>query len=381
MPPLSIMLVAGDPSGDQHTAPVIRQLKKEVPECRCFGIGGSHMQTEGFEALLPFDEFNRMGYIEILSHISFFLNAKKLLVSKMKTDRPDLLICIDYSGFNTPIMKEAHALGIPVLWYIAPKFWAWKKKKHTSNLKNYATHVATIFPFETDQLKPYMKAVSFVGNPLVENLEKQDCHVNNKNNNLLTYNNISLALVPGSRPHEIQKILPVMVESFKKLKETYPKITAKLSRCPHIKPEMYKQIIGKESIEYFDGTLEELYSNTDIAIVTSGTATLQTALMGIPMVIVYKTSFLTYILYKTLAADMNIGLPNIIAGEEIVPELIQNEMTPKLIAKKLETYIKTPKIFSSTRNRLSTLRSQLGEKKPSLELVALIKKLSGFKEE
>jgi lipid-A-disaccharide synthase len=135
----AFMFVAGDPSGDQNTAPIIRQLRRDLPDCTCYGIGGPMMQTEGFISFLPFEEFNRMGYVEVLTHLSFFLKAKKLLIREMKERKPDCVVCVDYSGFNTQIMKAAHGLGIPVLWYIAPKIWAWKKKKHTTNLQKYVS--------------------------------------------------------------------------------------------------------------------------------------------------------------------------------------------------------------------------------------------------
>ncbi len=378
----SFMFIAGDPSGDQNTAPVIRQIYKDIPGSVCYGIGGPMMQAEGFKSLLPFEEFNRMGYLEVLINIRFFIKAKKLLIKELKTNPPQILVCVDFSGFNTQIMKAAHALGIPVLWYIAPKAWAWKKKKHTTNLKNYAAHVAVIFPFEVDFFLPYLKSVSFVGNPLVEYIDGKKYSVSNSDTgDLRKKENIRLALVPGSRYHEIENVLPTMIEAYRQLKQKYPSLSATLSTCGHIPAETYKKIVGDEQVDFFDGPLEEMFQSADLALVTSGTATLQTALMGVPMVIVYRISYISYFLCKTLIKGLtHIGLPNIIAGEEVAKELLQNDMTPEKIAGSLQEFIESPDKYKATVKKLVSLKESLGSKKPSIEVTNIIKRITGINE-
>jgi lipid-A-disaccharide synthase len=283
----TVMFVAGDPSGDQNTAPIIQQIYKEIPECKCFGIGGPMMQAEGFDPMLPFGEFNRMGYLEVLLHLPFFFKAKKLLINEMKARKPGALVCVDYYGFNLQMMKAAYSLDIPVIWYIIPKIWARKNKKRLTNLVRYTSHIATIFPFEADIFLPYKKEVSFVGNPLVEFIDSHNYTIPNIGlDGLRKKESICLALVPGSRIHEIQNCLPIMIEAAKQLKQDYPHLSVKVSRCGHIPDSMYKTIAGDLTIEVSEGPLEELFAGSDLAIVTSGTATLQAALMGIPMVIV-----------------------------------------------------------------------------------------------
>lgn len=336
------------------------------------------MQAEGFKALLPFEGFNRMGYVEVLVNIKFFMKAKKLLVNELKTDPPQILVCVDFSGFNTQIMKAAHALGIPVLWYIAPKAWAWKKKKHTANLRKYATHVAAIFPFEIDFFRPYLKEISFVGNPLVEYIDSKKYTITNlETEDLRKKENIRLALVPGSRYHEIENVLPTMIEAYKQLKQKYPSFSATLSTCGHIPMETYKKIAGDQQIDFFNGPLEEMFQAADLALVTSGTATLQTALMGVPMVIVYKISYITYALYKTFIKGLtHVGLPNIIAGEEVARELLQYDMTTENIVSSLQEFIESPEKYKATVQRLVSLKESLGSKKPSVEVTNLIKQLT-----
>ncbi len=373
----NFMFIAGDPSGDQNSGPLIAQLYKEYPQCKCYGIGGPQMEAQGFKPLLPFDRFNRMGYLEVLFHLPFFLKAKNMLIEEMKRHKPNILICVDYSGFNIPIMKEAHALKIPVLWYIIPKFWARRNKNNRDALINYASSIATIFPFERDLLLPYKKETYFVGNPLVEFIETKNLKFNPSEKNLQQAQTINLALVPGSRLHEINNVLPVMISALQKLKERYPNISTTISKCTHISSKIYENLIKDRDFNSFEGPLEELFYNSDLAIVTSGTATLQTALSGVPMVIVYKISSLSFNLFKYFIADKikYVGLPNIIANESIVPELLQDKMTSQSIADAVIKYIESYNNYSETKNKLLSLRNNLGSKKPSIEMLKLISKL------
>ncbi len=379
----TFMFVAGDPSGDQNTAPVIRQITKDIPGCTCTGIGGPMMQAEGFIPTLPFEKFNKMGYLEVLLHLPFFFKAKKLLVELMEKNKPDAVVLVDYYGFNLQIMKAAHNLNIPVIWYIIPKIWARKNKKRLTNLLNYTSYITTIFPFETDIFLSHTKNVSFVGNPLVEFLDENNYSIPNMDlDDLRKKKKISLALVPGSRILEIQNSLPIMINVVKKLKQEYPQISVKISRCGHVQNDIYETIVGNLSVEFADGPLEELFSCSDLAIVTSGTATLQAALMGIPMVIVYKTSAITFALFKMLASNVKYaGLPNIIANEEVVPEYLQDEMKPQSIINTIKKYIEFPQEYTKVRNKLITIKESLGSRKPSVELTRIIKNVSNIQKD
>ena len=372
------MFIAGDPSGDHNSAAIIRKLRAEIPGARCYGIGGPKMQAEGFEPLLPFEGFNRMGYWEVLKNLPFFLRAKKLISKKLRDDRPRILVCVDFSGFNTQIMKAAHAMNIPVLWYIAPKIWAWKKKKHTTNLKRYATHVALIFPFEQEIFLPYIKEVSFVGNPLAEYIDAGGYAVSeSKAADLRKKEVIRLAIVPGSRHQEVETMLPVMLAAYRLLKQRYPNIQASVSRCGYIRDEEYQRFVKDTEVALFDGPLEDLFLSSDLALVTSGTATLQTALMGVPMVIAYKTSPITYFICRTFIKELrHIGLPNIIARDDVVPECIQDDMTPQRLAGLLEQYIESADKYTVTVKKLISLKQELGSKRPSIEVTNLIKRIS-----
>jgi lipid-A-disaccharide synthase len=365
------MFIAGDPSGDQHAAPIINRLQIIRNDVTFIGIGGPAMQRSGFQTLLPFEQFNRMGFFEVLLHLPFFLKAKKIIISWLSKNKPDCLVCVDYSGFNIPIMKAASKLGIPVIWYIAPMVWAWKKKR-AEILAKYASHICCIFPFEVQYFKPFTEHVSFVGNPTVEDLSNKKILEQKK---MALPANPHIALLPGSRMQEISRVIPAMVGAYKLLKEKYPSISGTISRYNTLDNKLFFDAIAGTDINLFSGPLSEILTTTDIAIVTSGTATLETALMGIPHVIVYKTSPITYLLAKHFIVVSHIGLPNIIAQETIAPELIQQYVTERSIFDEVNKFFLDSEYYHKTAYNLFNLKETLGAKTPSLSVADSINRL------
>lgn len=362
------MFVAGDPSGDKHAAPVLHRLKLQHPTLRATGIGGPHMEREGLTPLLPFEPFNKMGFVEVVRSLPFFLHAKKICISYLEKNRPTCLVCVDYSGFNIPMMKAAAKLKIPVVWYIAPMVWAWKKKR-AAVLGRYATHICCIFPFELPYFKPYTDAVHFVGNPVVEDLGAA------KNRGNVSFEKqapFTVAFVPGSRLQEITRLLPEMVAAYKKLKERYPQCRGVVSRHPSLNPSFFAEAVAVNDLAITTEPLAELFERATLAVVTSGTATLEAALIGIPHVIVYKTSAITYSLMKRFVVLSHIGLPNIIAEETVAPELIQQYVTDSEIVSQLDRFITDSDLYAETARKLAAIRALLGSKKPSASVAEII---------
>lgn len=375
MPPPSLMFIAGDPSGDGHAAQVIGRLRLDLPEASLWGIGGPAMEREGFRPVMPFAPFNRMGFAEVAAHLGFFLAARRSLIDIMKLRRPDALVCVDYPGLNIPLMKAAHRLGIPVVWYIAPMVWAWKRDR-AAVLGALAAHIAVIFPFEVPCFSPYRAPVSFVGNPTVEAMVRENAFAP-KPKNHSGGGGFRIAIVPGSRRQEIEHLLPRMLKAFAILKERFPGLRAMVSACPSIPASLYRKIIGGAPVEMFAGPLRELLGRTDLALVTSGTATLETALLGVPHVIAYHTSPVTYALMRQLVKAEFIGLPNIVAGKAVVPECIQGQADGGHLAAAVSRFIESPQEYGRTAGELAALRAMLGEKKPSVEVSAIITSLCG----
>ncbi len=371
MAPPSLMFIAGDPSGDQHAAAIVRQLRSEIPGVSLWGIGGPAMEKSGFTPIMPFAPFNRMGFMEVAAHIGFFLNAKKTIVAMMEKQKPDALVCVDYPGFNIPMMKAAYRLGIPVIWYIVPMVWAWKRRR-AEILGTFASHIAVIFPFEVPYFSPYRSPVTFVGNPLVEAMHREGAFAHARKTHPGN-NGFRVAIVPGSRRQEIEHLLPRMLNAFSILKQRHPGLRATVSRCSTVPAWMFRRIIGDAPVEVFEGPLREMLVRADCALVTSGTATLETALMGVPLVVAYHTSFITYAIARHLINIPRIGLPNIIAGEQIVPECIQRRADGANLAMIMERFIESPELYNTTADTFIALRQKLGEKKPSREVSAIIK--------
>jgi lipid-A-disaccharide synthase len=361
------MFVAGDPSGDKHASSIVKRLKAEMPQCDIWGIGGPDMQGAGMRALLPFKKFNKMGFFEVAMHIFFFLNAKKFLINEIRRNRPDCLVCVDYPGFNMELMKAAASMNIPVVWYIAPMVWAWKEKR-AQILAQKAAHIACIFPFEVNYFKPFTSKVSFVGNPVVEAMNTEHLHTRNS-----LEKPKRLALVPGSRRQEIKHLLPQMIQAYTILKEKYPELTVEISKCSYLSDDEFLSYTKGSDLKLFSGPLRELYARSDFAIVTSGTATLEAALMGIPHVIAYKTSPVNYQLFKHFLKIPFIGLPNIISQEMVVPECIQNDAAGESIADAFEVFLKDDSYYKITASKLLRLKNHLGAFKPSEELVKIIR--------
>lgn len=361
------MIIAGDPSGDEHAADVLRRFKENHTDLHAWGIGGPAMVEQGFEPLLPFAEFNRMGFSEVVRHLPFFYKARKLLTKAIIKRKPSVVLCVDYPGFNIPIMKQAYRLGAPVIWYIVPQVWAWKKKR-AAILGKFASHIACVFPFEQKYFTGYKAKVSFVGHPLVEKLATKSA---GKLKSVIDPASFTLGVLPGSRPQEITRMLGPFIDAALLVRQQFPGCRIVVSRYRGLDLSLFERC-KSQNIECFDGPLEELLVRCDCAIVTSGTATLTCALMEIPMVIAYRTSRLTYLLAKNFISISSIGLPNIVAGKKIVPECIQNEASPQHLAKCIEEFVTSPDHYGETRESLRSLRNILGEKKPSVEIAALI---------
>ncbi len=373
------MFLAGDPSGDEHAAAVIRRLRTVLPEAQTCGIGGPCMKEQGFEQLMPFEPFNRMGFAEVLLHLPFFLRAKSYLVKQIRERKPAVLVCVDYPGFNIPLMKTAKRMAIPVVWYIVPQVWAWKKKR-AAVLGAHASFIAVVFPFEEEYFKSFAAPVSFVGHPLVELLGGAPGGPDAGAKLAVDKNgSITLALVPGSRRQEIARMLPSMIDAAIILKQTYPGLVVRVSKCRGLPDHLFglqTQRFARRfpgCIEVSEEPLFSLIHRCDCAIVTSGTATLQTALCSVPLVIAYRTSSITFSLMKSMVRLPYIGLPNIVAGERIVPECIQDDASGRRLAEEIGRFLESKELYESTVKKLSALRERLGGKRPSHEVAAAIR--------
>jgi lipid-A-disaccharide synthase len=369
-----IFFSAGDPSGDANCEMVVREIKKRHPHWQLRGLGGPAMQRAGFESLFPFERFNAMGYWEVFKDLPFFLRQKKRFFRLLEKEQPHVLICVDYSGFNRPLMKKARELNIPVLWFIAPMIWAWKRKKHGRFLGRYASHIAVIFPFEKTHWQEFTPAVSFVGNPLYEKALAGGVtsRVFPRRDGKLT-----IAFVPGSRSAEVRNILPEYIRTYRMLVSEFPSgVHGVVSRAEML-PRALFSAAEKAGMEISEEPLEEVFKKADMAVVQSGTATLQAGFQRIPHVVVYKTSALTYCIIRLLIKNLSyIGLSNILGKKEIVPELLQKDARAENISPLLLEYAHTAKNYERTVADLDRVFAVFDSTESTENLMNLIEKLS-----
>jgi len=370
-----IFWIAGENSGDLHSSIVLQELQKQHKNYRHFGIGGSLMQKYGFKPILPFERFAVMGFIEVLKHLFFFLKVEKKIEYIFKNDPPDLIILVDYPGLNMRIAKIAAELKIPVLYYISPQFWAWKYKR-IFKLKKFTSHLAYILPFEEKYFKKHSVSSTYVGHPIAQeisvSMQKEDFAQKYK----LNMEKKWIGFLPGSRDNELKKMLPEYLESIRKLEPVNFEFL--ISRATSVSETLFTDLIMKSGISNYKIILEnnyELMKHSDFLVVTSGTATLETAFIGTPFIIAYRTSKSSYELGKRFIKIKRIGLPNIVLDKDIVPELIQDDANGENIAEQISNILNSKDEYNRISQELKDLHDILGSRKTSVEMVKLIGKL------
>jgi lipid-A-disaccharide synthase len=329
----SILVVAGEVSGDLHAAKVVQAFRTRSPETVFWGIGGDELAAEGTELLQHTDRMSVMGLGEVLRQYRFLKGVFRQVLAEVDRRKPEAALLVDYPGFNLRLAKQLKRRGVRVYYYICPKVWAWNKKRIPA-MAQIIDRLMVVFPFEVEVFKETDLQVDFVGNPLVAQIEA-----------LLAADPVPLpwqtgrriALLPGSRRQEIERILPAMLESARQLEARFPDfsfmIAAPNERIERmVKATVFHSDRKPRRLNLVLGQAREVMRQADAAIVTSGTATLETALIGTPQIIVYKTSISTYWFARSVLTIRHIGLVNIVAGRTVCPELIQQHASPEAMA-------------------------------------------------
>lgn len=325
----SIVLLAGEASGDLHGAAVARALRSRWPAARLAGMGGPAMRGEGVELLADLDDLAVMGFAEILPRLPFFWRLERQVLGLIEDTRADLVIPIDYPGFNLRIARAAHARGHRVLYYIAPQVWAWRQGR-ARRLARIADRVAVILPFEADFLTPFGVRATYVGHPLLDRSDDVTDRETFCSKWGLEPDRPILAILPGSRAQELRRHLGPFTETARLVVASRPDVLPVLSRARTMSAAAFHDT----GLPLVDDT-RALLRHADAALVKSGTSTLETALEGTPHAIAYVTSPLTAALARRIVHTRHIGLPNLVAGEDVVPEFIQDAVDPPGVARTL----------------------------------------------
>ena len=355
-----ILLVVGEASGDAHGAQLVQALHRRDPTLKIYGVAGEQLRSTRFEALFSVAQLTGMGLVELFGNFGNLWRAYALLKRALKERRPDLLVLIDFPDFNLRLAKLAKSLRIPVLYYVSPQIWAWRKGR-VRQIARWVDHMAVIFPFEAPFYARHGVKATFVGHPLLESVRACADRTATLRKLGLDPDKLAIALLPGSRRAEVSRHAPVMRDAAALLAQEREAqffcvcastidagaLAAMLEhpsvRIPVVKENRYDAIHA-----------------ADLAWAASGTVTLETALLGRPMIIVYRLSWPTFLIARLLVRVDHIGMVNLIAGERLVPELIQNEAVPKRIAAESRALLDNAPARAAIATKLTGLRERLG---------------------
>jgi lipid-A-disaccharide synthase len=355
---MKFYIITGEPSGDLHAANLVEELKKCNNKLEFRAWGGERLLAQGVELAKHIKETAFMGLLDVLKNLGAIkenLNYCKQDILKYK---PDALILVDYPGFNLKIAKFAKLHGIKVFYYISPKVWAWNKSR-VSKIKRYVDELLVIFPFEVDFYQKYGMKVTYVGNPLLDEIGKGNFSFSYSTEKPI------IALLPGSRKQEIEGILPEML----RIVNHYPNHQFVIAATNNFSKQYYHSFIKENNIKLVFDETYGLLSNATAALVTSGTATLETALFKVPQVVCYKTNWLTYFLAKNLIKIKYLSLVNILMDKLVVKELIQKELNKNRIKVELDILLNDNKEILTDYDKLIDLLNKKGASKNAAQFI------------
>ena len=355
-----LMIITGEVSGNLIGAALIKELKSLKPHLNIIGIGGDKMRAEGMEIIYLSDQMAFLGFVEVLKHLPFIRKVQKKLVGVIKDEKIECVILIDYPGFNLSIAKKLKPIGVKIIYYVSPQIWAWAKGR-IKKVKKFVDKMLVVFPFEVDFYGKENINVEYVGHPLVERvssykfLKKDEFFSKFK----LNADKEILLVMPGSRKQEVKDIFPEAIKAAGKLAIKF-NLQVVVARSKNIDEEYLRQISGNEKFVSIEDHNYELMKYSRFGIIKSGTSTLETGYFSLPMVIVYKTSPLTYLIGKQLVKLDRIGMVNILMNEMVVPELIQNNASAENIFKTASDILSDNQIYENMKLKLGKVKEKLG---------------------
>jgi lipid-A-disaccharide synthase len=350
---VKLAVVAGEASGDLHASEVVRELRKLDPSLVTFGIGGDMLASEGTTLLHHASELGIVGLFNVIRHLPMFRRIYNELIERIAAERPDAVLLVDFAEFNMRVARRCSELGIHVVYYISPQLWAWRQGR-VRHVEKYVDRMIVIFPFEEEFYKRHDVPVTYVGHPLVEQLEgvKRPPQIEDV---------LRIALMPGSRKMEVHSLLPPMLEAVAILRRERS-VDAYLIQAPTIDSGKLEAIMRETgvSVPIVPHDRGERLAAADVALSSSGTATLEAAVVGTPCVVMYRLSRLTYLMARRLVKVPHFSLVNIVAGREVVPELIQQDVNGERIAEEVRKLV-APEQYAKVRGELAAVSAQLGE--------------------
>jgi lipid-A-disaccharide synthase len=350
-----LLLSCGEASGDLYAGALTRELRALDPSVAVSGLGGPQFAAAGGRLIDDYRDLAVTGLTEAVAKLPRSYAALRSMVAAAQAERPDALVVIDFPDFNFRLARRVKRLGVPVIYYIAPQIWAWRARR-LKTIREIADRVLVIFPFEEAIYRDGGVPVEFVGHPLVDLVKPSDTREHFLSARGLSPTAPTVAILPGSRPNEVSRILPDLVAAAALIRKAIPLAQFVVARAARLEDHLFS---GSHAV-VVEGDADTVLASADVALTASGTATVQTALHDTPMVIVYRTSPMTYRLARRLVRVNAIGMVNLIAGEKIVPELVQDAFTPDAVAREAIDILTDPARASRIREGLARVRAKLG---------------------
>ena len=354
------MISCGEPSGDLYAGALAVEIRRRQPDAAIFGLGGQRMMAGGGELIADYRGLSVTGLVEALRVIPKSLSTLSRLAEAARTEKPDAIVLIDFPDFNFRLAAVMKKLGVPIIYYISPQLWAWRRSR-IKVMKRLVDQVLVIFPFEEQIYRDAGVPVEFVGHPLVDLARPQESKDSFLREIGADSDRPIVALLPGSRPNEVERLLPIIRDAVSIIRARVPQVQFVIARAPSLDDRLFSRTDwrGVPPVEVLART-DDVLAISDVAITASGTATVQAALHGRPMVVVYRLSPLTYRLGRRFLLVENVAMVNLIAGRRIVPELIQEDCTAENIAAETLALLTDRGRADDTRRALEQVRARLG---------------------
>ena len=367
----TVMVSCGEASGDLYAGALATELQRLAPGTRVFGLGGPRLAESGAELVGDYRGLAVTGLTEALRVLPRSFGMLRRLRARLLSDRPDVLVAVDFPDFNFGLAQSARKLEIPVVYYISPQLWAWRPGR-IRTMKAFATKVLVIFPFEQQIYERAGIPVEFVGHPLIDLI-----HVTTDRGDLLTSHGLdpeapTVALLPGSRPNEVRAILPTLAAAAPLIRAHVPKAQFVIARAPNLASSLFASLTTPGGIAVVEERADDVLNASDVAVTASGTATVQAALHLRPMVIVYRLSPLTYRLGRRFVKLDTFGMVNLVSGRRIVPELMQDGFTPERVDEEVRSLLTDRARADTMRRDLRDMRSRLGDAGASCRAAAAV---------
>jgi lipid-A-disaccharide synthase len=367
------LLSCGEPSGDLYAGALTRELRAVMPDLSIAGLGGPQFAAAGGRLIDDYRGIAVTGLTEALAKLPKSVATLRRLIAYAREARPAALVVIDFPEINLRLARAVHKLGIPVIYYIAPQIWAWRPGR-LKTIREVVDRVLVIFPFEEAIYREGGVPVEFVGHPLVDLIGTATSRESFLAGLGLEPTAKTVAVLPGSRPNEVSRILPDLLAACRLIAERVPDVQFVIARAPHLDATLFRDAIGVAGLRtaVVEGGTDAVLASADVALTASGTATVQTALHNVPMVVVYRLSPLTYRLGRRFVKVDMFAMVNLIAGERIVPELIQDAFTPEAVAGEATSMLTSSARARTIRDGLQRVRARLGGSGASLRAAQAI---------